>query len=267
MHKYASSSREGRELVAELEFVWDQIKSNSVSSASSPGQNQGFLQSAQQVQEPLTSTRPGGEKELDEGDGGNLRMVQPFSSSDAGHESDEDEEGGDNFPEGDEAPFQITTRTRTKTTNPLTSPNPDLKSTSQSAHNLRTQKWRKRIEQTLVKITAEIAALREQLESSQSGNFPPNPNSNSNYRGVGRGVRGRESSNRRRSLWTWMLIFMVTTARHIIVDAFAVGVLLWIWRRSDEKVRDGVRALVRLVWERVEGWRGRVSGRRVGGKG
>lgn len=39
MHKYAITLTEARELVSELEFVWDQIKSNSASSSSSsPGQ-------------------------------------------------------------------------------------------------------------------------------------------------------------------------------------------------------------------------------------
>lgn len=38
MHQYASSTPEGRELVAELEFVWNQVKANSnnTSSESSP---------------------------------------------------------------------------------------------------------------------------------------------------------------------------------------------------------------------------------------
>ena len=35
MHKYASPSPDSRELVAELEFVWDQVKSNVPSSSSS----------------------------------------------------------------------------------------------------------------------------------------------------------------------------------------------------------------------------------------
>lgn len=42
MHAYASQTVEARELVAELEFVWDQVKSNiSSSSASSPMQSAG----------------------------------------------------------------------------------------------------------------------------------------------------------------------------------------------------------------------------------
>src|SRR5690349_9423073 len=36
MRKYASPSPDARELVSELEFVWDQVKSNVPSSSSSP---------------------------------------------------------------------------------------------------------------------------------------------------------------------------------------------------------------------------------------
>src|SRR5204862_7363015 len=42
MHRYASTTREGRELISELEFVWDQIKSNTSSSSSSPVQAMGI---------------------------------------------------------------------------------------------------------------------------------------------------------------------------------------------------------------------------------
>lgn len=37
MHKYASASEEARELVSELEFVWEQIKNNSTTSSSGNG--------------------------------------------------------------------------------------------------------------------------------------------------------------------------------------------------------------------------------------
>jgi len=87
MHKYASTTPEARELVAELEFVWDQIKSNPASSSSSsPHQKALGLSQSQSQQQPPSYASIGPERARDEG-GGALRMIRPVSEPD-----DEDED-------------------------------------------------------------------------------------------------------------------------------------------------------------------------------
>ncbi|KAL9105082.1 MAG: hypothetical protein Q9187_008826, partial [Circinaria calcarea] len=124
MHKYASSTPEARELVAELEFVWDQVKANSDASGSgnSSGQSYGKGEEDRRGDEALRVLRPASEEE-EEDDDGNTR-------ADAG--------------------FEDTTAPRVADRASLDNP-----------------QWRRRVESLLVKITAEIAALREQMEAKR----------------------------------------------------------------------------------------------------
>lgn len=204
MHKYASSTPEARELVAELEFVWDQVKANSDASGSGNSSGQSYGRSEE-------------ERKGDEA----LRVLRPASQEDG--EEEEEDDGNMRADEG----FEDTTAPRT--------------TNRASLDNLQ---WRRRIESSLVKITAEIAALREQMEakrvfSSQGG--------------------------KRRGMGAWMLWLVWVTIRHLLVDAVVVGcVVLWV-RRGDEwrVVRswvEGWRAVWREVVERVRGrkrWLGR----------
>lgn len=85
MHRYATTTPEARELVAELEFVWDQIKSRSASSSlgSSPRHDGGREGEA-----------GGGEGFGKGGDGdgdGGLRVLRPFSEGEGGEEEGEEE--------------------------------------------------------------------------------------------------------------------------------------------------------------------------------
>jgi hypothetical protein len=302
MHAYASPSPDSRELVAELEFVWDQVKSNVPSSSSSSPSAQ---QTLEQVGMHLSgrdsySRRRGHERggnahgddddddDDDEDDDEPLQIKSPMSQSEEELEEDEaqidrdndefvdapdsqynpaeDDANTDNQPRnpkekpkgketGTPTPAQrirsifpepiplpsFTTTMATRTTNPPNNPNnhPTASITAADA------KWRTRIESTLIKQTAEIAALREQLEARRLFTHSPT------YR-LARGV--------------WRFVW--AAARHVAVDVLLLGVvLLWLrWRRGDRRFEGAVRVLLGDAVAQVQKVRGGlpVLGRRKG---
>ncbi|MCJ1268972.1 hypothetical protein MMC22_008860, partial [Lobaria immixta] len=224
MHKYASTTPESRELVAELEFVWDQIKSNSISSTSSSPEDQNVPSSSllglppsqsghqRRTQPSYASLGPGRAKEVT---GGDLRVLRPVSGGD---EASEDEDAGEAFEGG----RRLSIESR---------PDDAIGGLSQSRdYDVRNRKWRKRIEQALVKMTTEIAALREQLEA----------------KGVGRGGTRKFGAR----LWMWMVSIVVATLRHLIFDAMVVGLLLLWVGKEDERVNGAIGVLVRVLRDR-----------------
>lgn len=208
MHKYATTTPEARELVSELEFVWDQIKSNSASSSgSSPGQ---LVRSrGPQIPNPsYASLGQVGSRGRDEG--GGLRVLRPVSDGDEGEMDDDEAEefvearGGDYH--DDEA---------------IVAEGRDL--------DVRNRKWRKRIEQALVKITTEVAALREQIEAKRIG-----------------------EGKRRNGLWGWTMWLLWVSVRHFVADFFVLGILLvWARRKRDRRVEMGVGLLVQYLGEQA----------------
>lgn len=237
MHKYASTTPESRELVAELEFVWDQIKSNSLSTTSSSPLDQPLPSSSlllppsqsphqQRTHPSYASLGPGRAKE---GAGGDLQLLRPVSDGDG---ASEDEDAGKAF-EGDRRRLSIGSRPDEAIGDPTGG------GLSQSRdYDVRNRKWRKRIEQALVKMTTEIAALREQLEA----------------RGVGQGGNRKMGTR----LWMWTVSIMFTTLRHLIFDATVVGLLvLWVGK-GDERVNSAIGVLAQVLQDRVRrlGWNG-----------
>jgi len=84
------------------------------------------------------------------------------------------------------------------------------------------QKWRRRVEQALVKMTAEVAALREQLES-----------------------RRLFTNNRTHTFFNWLFKFLWTALKHIVVDIVVLGiVLLWMRRKEDRRLEGAIRVLL-----------------------
>lgn len=221
MHKYAFTTPEARELVAELEFVWDQIKSNSVSSTtSSPDRPLDFPVSSSRVRSsrpyPSYASIGPGRAQISEND---LEALRPASDSNA-----ESEDGVDNFEED---------RDRQRPPNDALPPYPAHNVGSREReYEIRNRKWRKRIEQTLIKITTELAALREQIEAKS-----------------GHGSLG--AGHRRRGLLAWLLSLVVVAARHLVVDALVLGAVLF-WMRGDERVRSVVGILVTVLRERIQ---------------
>ncbi|KAL2828409.1 acyl CoA binding protein-domain-containing protein [Aspergillus cavernicola] len=298
MHAYASQTAEARELVAELEFVWDQVKSNmSSSSASSPVLSAGFpplpqppLQSsygsigAQIAQHPeyqhLVATVRGDSR---------LRVLSPVSQPDEiyqrraarmdyereqgleqavddedGLHLDEDEEEEEyaeaqaNLYEDDDndqvevgviddgytnhIPDGSRSRKRNPNRNhygndhsPDPNPNPYPEAENalhqggmlmQKKDNIDSRRWRGRVEQALTKMTAEIAAAREQMEA--------------------RAV----ASRRRSGVWAWLRWLVWVTLRQIIWDLAVLGMLLiWMRLRRDRRLEEQLRA----GWSVVKG--------------
>jgi hypothetical protein len=280
MHKYASPSPDSRELVAELEFVWDQVKSNvPSSSSSSPLRTQDHIQSGYEQHDLGQSGRaamgmssdlgdtparnqPSGDAEEEDRP---LRIKSPMSQSGEeleGVEADIDREvfvdapdsqyNPTSYPELDvdvedagvqtdiqqllrAEPIPIQTPTPAPRNrglavlgkpivmaNLISTPAPAPKKEEGQKESAADQKWRKRVEQSLMKMTAEVAALREQLEARRLF-------SHSVHYQLFRGV------------WRWV----VAAVRHVAVDVFILGiVLLYMRRKGDRRLEGALRVVL-----------------------
>jgi acyl-CoA-binding protein len=142
MKLYASGTAESRELVSELEFVWNQIKSQSGSKEDGDGESATRkLESAGLIQTesyssipPERGLGPGGGEE-----GGRLRRLSPVSRGGTG-----------DIVEGEDVDSPDSKRDA----------DGDGEDDEYATWNL---KWRRRVEAALTNMTAEIAASREQL--------------------------------------------------------------------------------------------------------
>ncbi|KAJ5204436.1 uncharacterized protein N7498_005315 [Penicillium cinerascens] len=268
MHQYASQTPEARELVSELEFVWDQIKYNaSSSSSSSPlhavgvpplSRNQGSSYGS--IGGRLAGSTDAYDRPnvRDDGRDSRLRVLSPVSQPeeeeyyrrrrsmdvenqadlDEDEENEEYEEARDSlYEEAEAASTNTDTRSGTEHT---TSHSHDRRRHQQGAsmdsgsgvesHRLsrrdshdvppKDSRWRRRVEQALTKMTAEIAAVREQMES-------------------------RTLAHRRRSgIWAWLKWIFWTAFRQIIWDLALLGAILIVMRvrgdrRLENRLRDG----------------------------
>lgn len=90
-------------------------------------------------------------------------------------------------------------------------------------------RWSKRVERALVKLSTEVAALREQIAT------------------------GREWRYRREMSWrAWAARVFWAVVKHLVVDLIGLGVvLIWMRKRKDRRLEDLVRAAVRLGREYV----------------
>ncbi|KAM7209521.1 Acyl CoA binding domain containing protein [Naviculisporaceae sp. PSN 640] len=188
MHKYANTPN-ALELVAELEFVWNQIKSNSShgssgsrDSAPSAGSSSAF--SPRRFQQPLSGTE------------GPMKVLSPMSEEDESERrfvEEEDQDGEEEIGE----------------------------------YARRNDKRSKRMERAIVRLSAEVAALREQIAA------------------------GREWKTRKeRSFTSWIGWAFSIFAKHFAVDLFIIClVLLWMRRRKDHRLEDHVRGAIRVARE------------------
>ncbi|OTB04370.1 hypothetical protein M426DRAFT_58876 [Hypoxylon sp. CI-4A] len=176
MHHYATTP-DGKALVAELEFVWDQIKNNSPSSSNGSPKDATFAE-PRRFQHPTSGTE------------GPMKVLSPMSEDDAAEqeyrERQDDEEEGEFVKKGD--------------------------------------KWSRKVERALVRLSAEVAALREQITA------------------------GREwRSKKEKSFMAWANWFFWIVTKHLAVDFVVLGiVLLWMRRRKDRRLEDQVRAILKL---------------------
>ncbi|KAG8526281.1 uncharacterized protein KY384_000274 [Bacidia gigantensis] len=186
MHRYATTTTEARELIAELEFVWDQIKSNPVSSSdSSPGRRA----VAQNIKQSIAfSWRPGGDAD------DKLKMIRPTSQGDEELDVVGNLDETQIFQHGDA----------------MDSGTADFFSSSIGTHN---ERWKQRVEQALVKMTVDIAALREQMEANNT----------------------KVTKQHRRPL-TLIAWFITASMRHLFVDA-VILVVLFAWARQSKGLK------------------------------
>jgi hypothetical protein len=259
MHKFASPSPDSRELVAELEFVWDQVKSNvPSSSSSSPMQTLSQMgmhmpPSHSYMGESRRDQRRSPEDEVDD-DGRPLQIKRPMSQSEEELEEEEAEIDAEEFvdaPDSQYNPNDVEVDVGVQTDANLTRQNPQPIDTPTPAARMRSilpqsiampnftpkpapanggpqpetaadKKWRGRVEQALQKMTAEVAALREQLEARRLFSHSPH------YRLI-------------RGIWRWVW----AAFKHIAVDAFLLGiVLLYMRRKQDRRLEGAIRVLL-----------------------
>ncbi|KAI9792752.1 MAG: hypothetical protein M1835_007663 [Candelina submexicana] len=208
MHKYASTTPDARELVSELEFVWDQIKSNTASSSSSSPMHNSALQGQ------LPPTYPSAS------DGGPMRILRPTSQGEDDETNDDQyDDAGDDRPYNAEQPHHGGPRDEVGNT----------RGYRDGEEETRNRKWRRRVEQALVRMTAEVAALREQLESNRLF-----------------------GGKRRRSLWDWMLWLVLFTLKHALIDAVFITIaLLWMRWKRDKRLEQASAMAVGVVREKA----------------
>ncbi|KAL8756199.1 MAG: hypothetical protein Q9184_004576, partial [Pyrenodesmia sp. 2 TL-2023] len=224
MHQYASSTPEAKELVAELEFVWDQIKDNSNSTSNESSPKGGMTREEERLGMSYASLGDSRRRRIRENVGGEggLRVLRPVSDGDQ-EEEDDDEDYDENEPgaRGESSPETDPARAR------------DL--------DIRNRKWRKRIESALIRTSTEIAALREQIESKGTG---------------GRHMYGKGSGP-----WTWVRWLICASVRQLLCDAVILGLAYaWAKRRGDQRIEQGLWLVTQAVKEhlrevRLRGWR------------
>ncbi|KAJ5950413.1 Acyl-CoA-binding protein ACBP [Penicillium vulpinum] len=294
MHSYASQTPEARELVAELEFVWDQIKFNAASDSSPlntvgvpPLSRSAYGSIGSRLAKSEEYDRPDRRDHTKRDRDSRLRVLSPVSqpeeeeyyrrrrdieNSENGerHNEDEDEEDEefeeardslyeerdqDDHDDPDHTSSNSNTHTHTNTNTEASSHhrpkhrrNPasgisidssgnglphrrDSHSHSQSEPP-KDSRWRRRVEQALTKMTAEIAAMREQMEA-------------------------RSVAQRRRSgVWAWLKWVVWVAVRQIVVDIAMLGMLLiWMRLRGDRRVEQRLK----MGWAAVKARLGKLK--------
>lgn len=253
MHKYASPSPDSRELVAELEFVWDQVKSNvPSSSSSSPLQNQTLSSMGLHMPpdyQGFASRKAravGLGNDDGEDDDGPLQIKSPMSQSEEDLEEEEAElDREDEFVDAPDSQYNpnsedagVQTELKPQEPIPYTPskppPRPGFMARLTPAltpapapsqppqESAADKKWRTRMEQALVKMTAEVAALREQLEQRRLFSHSP------------KFLLLR---------FVWRIVW--GSIKHVAIDIVILGiVLLWMRRKKDRRLEGAIRVLL-----------------------
>ncbi|KAF4770105.1 hypothetical protein HAV15_011823 [Penicillium sp. str.  len=285
MHEYASQTPEARELVSELEFVWDQIKFNASSSSdSSPLNTVGVPPLSRSAYGSIGGRLAAQSEDYDRPDrrddtsrrdrDSRLRVLSPVSQpeeeayyrrgrgsiendEDGGRHNEDEDEDDEEFEEARDSLYEerdqddhddndpdhvsSTSNTHTHTHTDVSSHhrpkhrrNPasgsidssgngltrrrDSHPHSQSQEPPKDSRWRRRVEQALTKMTAEIAAVREQMEA-------------------------RSVAQRRRSgLFAWLKWMIWVAVRQILFDIAMLGMLLiWMRLRGDRRVEQRLK--------------------------
>ncbi|KAL8712816.1 MAG: hypothetical protein Q9220_003024 [cf. Caloplaca sp. 1 TL-2023] len=221
MHEYASSTAEARELVAELEFVWDQIKANSnnTSTESSP---RGVVEDNM----GMSYASLGGSRRAVDDEGGNimggLRRLRPVSEGD-------DEDYDDDDDDEDAGEGNGVTQSMGRYLEPMDASRTIGGSKTRDL-DVRNRKWRKRIETALFKMATEVAALREQIENRQMGDIHH------------RGSRA----------WAWLRWLVWVIIRQLLTDAALLGLAFLLARKKGKQgMEQGLRLILRTMREQL----------------
>lgn len=96
-------------------------------------------------------------------------------------------------------------------------------------HRRGSSRWQQRVERALTSMSAEVAALREQITT------------------------GREwRTKKQKSFSAWIRWLMWIVMKHLVADCVVLGILLlWMRRRKDRRLEDLVRAALKLGREYV----------------
>ena len=116
---------------------------------------------------------------------------------------------------------------------PLMTPPPSNRKSSFSKNHPQpnSRRWRSRVEQALTKMTAEIAAVREQMET--------------------RAIQQR----RRSTAWAWIKWLTWITLRQVLWDLAVLAMLLiWMRIKGDRRIEDKLKA----GWSELKGKLGRL---------
>lgn len=309
MHLYASQTAEARELVAELEFVWDQVKANAVSSSStsssaSPGQRPAapVVSSSStaakrygSIQDRLTRSAPVESFDQDSdlaiyrrrsGDS-RLRVLSPVSQSEEADvarsnsarnrdnmdddddddnnnnnnddEDDDEDDEDEEFQEARDGTSISSERSQFQTENEASEDRHHRSSSSKRRKRQRkrteTDDWRHRIEQGLTKMTTELAALREQLDSlnlPHHHSYSSNKNYNHNYSSRA----GAFYNNRITRFFMWLISWtrrlLYHAFRQLLWHIFVLGVLLVYLRlKGDTRLEGRVIGLLLQIRARL----------------
>jgi len=234
MKVYAAGTAEARELVEELEFVWNQIRSQTGSEESLRNTARGGAGGAAHAQEVdeegrlrvLSPVSRGGSGEIVEGEDASIPEREHTQPED---DDDEVEEFRDAL-DGSER-------------NPQQHPLDRRRSRRPSPSAL---KWRRQIETALTKISTELAALHEQIDEF---------NLNSTRTGS-LGITRQKSG-----MLAWMRWLFWMALRQLAVDALVLAILLvWGGWSGDDRCENWVRRRWSQWRSMVQRWKG-VGGR------
>ncbi|KAK0626138.1 acyl CoA binding protein-domain-containing protein [Immersiella caudata] len=199
MHRYANTPT-ALELVGELEFVWGQVRSNS-GSEGSEGRRESQSRGRSSETGSGESHQGGGIVRKFQapvsGTDGPMKVLSPMSEQDESEKRMGEEDG-----EGEE---------------------------SQGEYVKKGDKRTKRMERAIVRLSAEIAALREQIAT------------------------GREwRAKKEKSVGAWAGWVFWLVVKHVTVDVvILLFVLLWMRRRRDRRFEDHVRGALGVMREYV----------------
>lgn len=238
MHRYASTTPEARELVEELEFVWDQIKNNTSSSHnqssgsdhSSPLQNverSGYLQSGSSGAVASSAAALEGAAEGGTGAGNGAARPQPMRMLSPVSQADEDEVLEEEREEFVDAPVSQVDEADLQDLSEMGEGAEHMADAAVQATEPRKMvqsqgdaRWRRKIESSLVKLTTEVAALREILEF-------------------------RRYDKKRRTLFGWVLQLSWWAVQLVIADAVVLWfVILYLRRKDDRRLEGAIRVLL-----------------------